>query len=85
MVEVISKSSKSHDTFLKYHLYQKCKVKEYWIVDVEDKIVEPYQLNQNGIYELPKKYQFTEEIKVQILEDCKISLKDFAENEKETK
>ena len=41
-----------------------------------------YILNEKNIYTLPKTYEITEDIKVNILKNCIISLKDIIENTK---
>ena len=81
VIEVLSPSSRKHDTFVKYNLYQYYGVKEYWIVDVEAGVIYQYILNDKNIYTLPKTYDITEDIKVKVLKDCIISLKDIIENE----
>lgn len=81
VIEVLSPSSRKHDTFVKYNLYQYYGVKEYWIVDAEAGVIYQYILNDKNIYTLPKTYDITEDIKVKVLKDCIISLKDIIENE----
>lgn len=76
VIEVLSPSSRKHDTFVKYNLYQYYGVKEYWIVDTEAEVIYQYILNEKNIYTLPKTYEITEDIKVNILKNCVISLKD---------
>lgn len=81
VIEVLSKSTKRHDTFLKFNLYQRYGVKEYWTIDTEIGVISQYILNENNIYTLPKTYDITENIKVNILKDCTISLKELMEKE----
>lgn len=79
IIEVLSPTSKKHDTFVKYNLYQYYGVKEYWIIDGEVGVIYQYIINEKNIYTLPKTYEITENIKVNILKDCTISLKDIIE------
>ncbi len=79
IIEVLSPTSKKHDTFVKYNLYQYYGVKEYWIVDEDVGVIYQYIINEKNIYTLPKTYEITENIKVNILKDCTISLKDIIE------
>lgn len=79
IIEVLSPTSKKHDTFVKYNLYQYYGVKEYWIVDEDVGVIYQYIINEKNIYTLPKTYEITEDIKVNILKDCIISLKDIIE------
>lgn len=76
-IEVLSPTSRKHDTFIKFNLYQYHGVKEYWIVDVEIGVIYQYILNEKNIYTLPKTYEITEDIKVNILKNCIISLKEI--------
>ena len=38
---------------MKRNLYEKAHVKEYWIVDLLNEIIEVYQLDKNNFYEKP--------------------------------
>lgn len=78
-IEILSPSNASHDRLLKLNLYQKFGVKEYWIVSLEEQIISVFILNDEGIYTIPKAYYLDEKIKVNVLEDCYIELKDFCE------
>ncbi len=77
IIEVLSPASKKHDTLVKYNLYQYYGIKEYWIVDEEIGVIYQYIINEKNIYTLPKTYEITEDIKVNILENCIISLKEI--------
>lgn len=74
IIEVLSKTSRKHDTFIKFNLYQHYGVKEYWIIDTEGETIFQYILNEEKIYTLPKIYDITENIKVNVLKNCIISL-----------
>lgn len=82
IIEVLSPSTRRHDTYRKFNLYQHYGVKEYWIIDTEAGVIYQYILNEKNIYTLPKTYEITEDIKVNILKNCIISLKDIIENAK---
>lgn len=79
VIEVLSPTSKKHDTFLKYNLYQYYGIKEYWIIDGEVGVIYQYIINDKNIYTLPKTYDITEDIKVNVLKNSVISLKDIIE------
>jgi Uma2 family endonuclease len=69
--EIVSPSSVKMDKEIKKELYLSKGVKEYWIVDYYDKSVTVcYNGNKTS-------YSFNDEIKVNILEDLTISLKDI--------
>ncbi|MCI8352777.1 MAG: Uma2 family endonuclease [Clostridia bacterium] len=75
VIEVVSKYSRKHDTFIKFNLYQNYGVKEYWIIDAEAETISQYILNEKNMYTLQKIYEITEEVKVNVLKNCTISLK----------
>ncbi len=47
IIEILSPSTKRHDRIIKHNLYQCAKVREYWIVDPNDKTVEVYILKKS--------------------------------------
>jgi Uma2 family endonuclease len=49
IVEILSPKNSKHDTNTKFNLYQEAGVNEYWIVDIEQKMILVYTL-QDGIY-----------------------------------
>lgn len=44
MVEIISPNNSKHDVHTKFNLYQEAGVKEYWIIEPNDKIILVYTL-----------------------------------------
>jgi len=52
VVEILSPSTQYKDVFEKKNLYERFKVKEYWIVNPYMKSIEVLSLNENGIYTL---------------------------------
>jgi len=44
IIEILSPSNKEHDTVKKFKLYEKFKVKEFWIIDPDDKSIKVYTL-----------------------------------------
>jgi len=55
VVEVLSPKTAHNDRTVKYQDYQAHGVSEYWIVDPEKQMLEQYQLNESGLYELTLK------------------------------
>ncbi|MCL2055330.1 MAG: Uma2 family endonuclease [Oscillospiraceae bacterium] len=55
IVEILSPSTAKNDKGYKKNLYEKCGVREYWIVDTANKSVEVYLL-KDGRYELDEVY-----------------------------
>lgn len=54
IIEIVSPSSPSLDYVKKLHLYEKHKVKEYWIVNYVRKQVIAYRLTESGEYGEPE-------------------------------
>ncbi len=61
IVEILS-TNRRHDKFVKYQLYQKSGVKEYWIIDPLDDSVEVYSLHENGMYSKQEVYEKKDKI-----------------------
>jgi len=76
--EILSPSTGSKDKTLKFDLYQRKGIREYWIVDPELKTVNTNILI-DGMY-IGRNYKDNDVINVHILEGFKVSLIDvFAE------
>ena len=73
VIEILSPSTSRMDRFIKFDLYQRAGVREYWIVDPDTKTVQVHTLEE-GHYYAPQ--VFTETVKAGVLEDCVIDLKD---------
>ena len=73
VVEIISPSSAKIDRLDKRLAYQKAGVKEYWIIDPANQIVEVYLLKNHSL-ELHNVYSRENAIPVQVLEDLTIDL-----------
>ncbi len=75
VVEVLSPSTAHNDRFRKKEVYAKAGVKEYWIVDSLNCIIEVYLLNQNHDLVLDKLYTTDDiEIKVSVCENLIVKL-----------
>jgi Uma2 family endonuclease len=72
VVEVLSPSSAYRDRLLKSKKYLQAGVREYWIVDPRDKIVQVCIL-KNGEYAM-NTYGDTDNIPVHVLEGCTINI-----------
>lgn len=55
VIEVLSPATLIHDRRIKYKLYEEAGVKEYWIVDVDQSMIEVFALT-NGIYTASGRY-----------------------------
>ena len=72
VIEILSPSTRRHDLAVKYRLYQRAGVREYWIVDPDGKTVQVFRL-EDGLYNAPD--IFTEgAVPVGLWEDFSIDL-----------
>jgi Uma2 family endonuclease len=74
IIEIVSPSNASMDYITKFKLYEKFKVKEFWIVDPTDKIVQIYELKKKE-YGKPRVYSENDKAQVGIFKDFSIDLK----------
>ena len=72
VAEILSPTTRGHDMLTKFHLYQRAGVREYWLVDTENKTVQVFIL-QNGSY-VASVYGPGDKIKLSVLEDCQVDL-----------
>ena len=73
VVEILSPSTKRHDRFTKFNLYQRAGVREYWIVDPDDKTVQVFVL-EDGYYTAKDYGAAGDTVRVNVLKDCTIDL-----------
>ncbi len=73
VVEIVSPSSKVMDCVRKRSLYETAGVREYWIVDPEEKSVLVYDYT-NGA---SKRYSFTDQVRAGIYEDLYIDFREL--------
>lgn len=51
IIEILSPSTSSKDQNIKYHLYEKSGVLEYWIVDPGNEFIRIFHLGKEGVYD----------------------------------
>ncbi len=79
VIEILSPSSRRYDRIVKMNLYQKAGVREYWIVNPEDRSVLVFLLEGSNLI-LHEDYGQSDIAKVNVLDGCFIELsKVFAE------
>lgn len=82
IVEILSPSSLRNDRLIKLRLYQRAKIREYWIVDPENRTVQVLLLNDQGVLLPYEEYGRKDVAKVNVLDGCFIELgKVFLEDE----
>ncbi|MBN2222037.1 MAG: Uma2 family endonuclease [Vallitaleaceae bacterium] len=75
IIEILSPSSGKQDKLIKFNRYESSGVKEYWIVEPEQKLVSVFVLQENQRYGRPEIYAEEEQIEVTIFKDLFIDLK----------
>lgn len=75
IIEIVSPSNSSHDYIDKLNLYAKAGVREYWIVEPNEKRIVVYYLEKNNFK--MKNYTFQDKIKVNIYEDLWIDFNEL--------
>lgn len=74
IVEVLSASTQRHDQLVKLNLYQRAGVKEYWIVDPENRTVRVMLRTEDGIFQTHEVWQRDDVAKVNVLDGCFVEL-----------
>ncbi|MEQ8187769.1 MAG: Uma2 family endonuclease [Candidatus Eremiobacterota bacterium] len=74
VIEILSPSTASKDFIRKQRLYEKNKVKQYWIVDPEEKSVFVFKLNEQSQYSRPEEYNKEDKIQLDGFEGLEIDL-----------
>jgi Uma2 family endonuclease len=81
VIEITSPSTGKNDLTIKFDLYQRHGVKEYWIVLPEEKTVMIFKLQDTGKYDQPTNFGGTDTFNVSLLGDHLIDLAEvFAEH-----
>ncbi|PAV28257.1 hypothetical protein CIL05_17985 [Virgibacillus profundi] len=75
VMEIISPSTARKDKIEKFNKYEQAGVKEYWIIEPQEKIVSVFTLQENQGYGRPNLYSDEDQVKITIFEDLKIDLK----------
>ena len=74
VVEILSPSTRRHDRLVKLDLYQRAGVREYWIVDPENKAVQVFLQDGGGSLKLHEDYGWEDVAKVNVLNGCFVEL-----------
>ncbi|MBI3038490.1 Uma2 family endonuclease [bacterium] len=77
IIEIVSPSSASQDYIRKLALYERHKVREYWIVHPGDKIVMVYKIREDGTYGKSEIYSEIDVTKVGIFSSLPINLREI--------
>ncbi|HBK69238.1 MAG TPA: Uma2 family endonuclease [Firmicutes bacterium] len=74
IIEILSPQSAGKDMKIKFYLYEREGVREYWIVDPEHKTVQVFKLEAKGKYGRPEVYITGDQVKVGLFSDLVIDL-----------
>ncbi|KUO76934.1 MAG: hypothetical protein APF81_24730 [Desulfosporosinus sp. BRH_c37] len=74
VIEVTSPSTAKNDRLLKFNIYEKFGVKEFWIVEPDMKLVSVFILQDNNRYGRTELYTEKDQVKVSIFPDLVIDL-----------
>jgi len=74
VIEILSPSTARTDRLLKFNMYEKFRVKEYWIVEPDVKLVSVFILQDHNRYGRPELFTETGDVKVSIFPDLVIKL-----------
>ena len=74
IIEISSPSTGKNDLTLKFDLYQRHGVKEYWIVHPEEQTVMVFKIEEDGMYGKPERYAGDDTISVQLFGDLVVDL-----------
>ncbi|AEM74885.1 Uma2 family endonuclease [Caldicellulosiruptor acetigenus] len=74
IIEITSPSTVRLDRVLKFNKYEAAGVKEYWIVEPENKIITCFVLEPDGRYGRPKMFSEGDTIKVATFPDLEINV-----------
>jgi Uma2 family endonuclease len=74
VIEILSQKTAARDFKIKFDLYQRNAVKEYWILQPLDKTVLVFKLQEYGKYGVPDRYTAGDMVSVPLLGDLVIDL-----------
>ncbi len=74
IVEILSPSTRRHDRLVKLNLYQRAGVREFWIVDPENRSIMVFLLDDGGFLRLHEDYGPEDLAKVNVIDGCFIEL-----------
>jgi len=80
VIEIVSKHSVTRDLHEKYDLYEKCGVKEYWILHPNDKTMTIFFLNEKGKYVPSKPLTYGDTPESHVLPGLSIDLNEVFED-----
>lgn len=74
VIEILSPSTMRHDRLVKFELYRRAGVREYWIVDPQYQSVEVFLRDENNDLRPREVYTRSDTAKVTVLDGCTVEL-----------
>lgn len=74
VIEIVSPSTARNDKLLKFNMYEKVGVKEYWIVEPDSRLLSVFTLQDSHRYGRPEVYAENDNVEVSIFNDLTIKL-----------
>lgn len=74
VLEIVSPASGKIDRILKFNRYERVGVREYWILDPDERVLTVFKLDENGRYGRPEVYSDEDKVRVGIFGDLEIDL-----------
>jgi len=74
IIEITSPSTGKNDLTIKFDLYQRHGVKEYWIVHPAEQTLMVFKLLENGMYSAPGRFGGSDQVDVPLLGELVIAL-----------
>ncbi len=74
IIEILTPFTSRKDRHLKFNLYEKAGVKEYWLVSLEDELVEIYVLGADKKYGRPQRFIETDTVRLTALPGLTVDL-----------
>ncbi len=80
IIEIVSPSTSKNDLTIKFDLYQRHGVREYWVIHPAEQTLLVYKLEEDRLYGKPDRYAWDGKVPVPMLGDLEIDLVEvFAE------
>ena len=74
IIEILSPSTAGNDLTVKYELYERHGVKEYWIIHPAEMTLLVYHLSESGNFGVPERYAGVDKVPVLLLGELVIDL-----------
>lgn len=74
VIEILSPATARRDRVLKFNMYEKAGVKEYWLLEPDGKFLNVFTLQENKRYGRPETYTEENKVRISVFPDLTIDL-----------